>query len=80
MALTLEQKNKIKATLAGHYPRSCNFCGSTNWELAPDLAYFPLLDVEYKMPIEGLSFPVVLVICGKCGNTLIFTANKFGIP
>ena len=79
MPLSPEQQEKIKRTLSLTLQRPCAVCGGKNWEIQGDLSFFPILDPEYKMPIEGKIYPVVLVVCTSCNNTLSFSAMKMGL-
>jgi predicted nucleic-acid-binding Zn-ribbon protein len=79
MPLTSEQESKVKLAISPLLLRSCNVCGGRNWELKSEVSIYPMLDLQYKMPIEGRFYPVVLVTCSSCGNTLVFDAQKLGL-
>jgi len=79
MPLSSDQEYKIKQALSSTLQNPCAVCGGRNWEIHGDLSFFPILDSQYKMPIEGQVYPVVLVVCTSCYNTLSFSAMKMGL-
>lgn len=79
MPLSYDQQNKIKEALTSTLQNPCAVCGARNWEIHSELSFFPMLDPEYKTPIEGKVYPVVLVVCTSCYNALSFSAMKMGL-
>ncbi len=79
MPLSSEQQGKIKEALSSVMHNPCAVCGSRNWELQSELYFISLFDTQYKMPIEGKVYPVILVVCASCYNTLSFSARKMGL-
>ena len=79
MPFNTEQENKIKEILEPIRRSPCAICGGRNWEIHGEFSFFPIMDPEYKTPIEGKVYPIVLVVCTSCYNTLSFSAMKMGL-
>ena len=79
MELSNEQETIIKKKLSCLSNKLCQVCGSNNWELQKEIGVLPIYDIQYKMCIEGAHYPVVLIVCKNCSNTLLFSAKDFGL-
>lgn len=79
MPFSDSQQNKIKEHLSQFAWMACPICYSQSWVLGDELNFLPVLDVEYKMPIEGKVYPVVVLTCENCKYVRLFSARGIGI-
>lgn len=77
MPFTNAQKEKITTHLA-QFPlyNKCVVCGQSSWNYCDELVVYQMLDIQYKMVIEGKLFPLVILTCNKCGYVVSFSAQK----
>jgi hypothetical protein len=60
----------------GRVPRQCQVCGNFNWSVEENLAQ---LHVLASMPhMQPSVFPLVVITCQVCGNTILLNALKLG--
>jgi len=79
MGLSNSDQEKIKSKLDSQYFQPCSVCGQKSWNIENEIAMLPMFDKEHKMPIEGQIYPLILVSCVNCSNTLTFNAKGLGI-
>jgi hypothetical protein len=79
MPLSKEQRDKAIIVLDPLLKKGCYVCNGLDWKLYDEFIVPPVFDMEYKIQIEGLVVPFVLVICRSCGNSHIFNATEIGI-
>ncbi len=79
MPLTEEQNETIKEHLRDSVSGGCPVCGGRNWTILPDLGFTGTMDAEYKQPIQGKIYPVVVVVCQNCHFMLQFGAKALGV-
>ncbi len=77
-------KLKVAEWLNSHWrpdmvQRSCTVCGVTKWTIAEDFAYLSTLGSGGAIQIGGRHFPLVILTCSNCGNTLLFNAIVMGL-
>jgi hypothetical protein len=53
----------------------CPVCGNEAWETGPRIAYFN----NDQTPIDGTSYPVLLIYCAVCGYTISISARVAGL-
>lgn len=76
-----QQKQKAVNWLSSMAPAGirCETCGNTQWDLAKDLV-MPITFHGGDIVIGGgPSYPQVMLICRRCGNTKFFNAVKMGV-
>jgi hypothetical protein len=79
MPITKEQLEKIQNHLSLLPSKKCNMCNEENWAIESELAIFPLFDISTRTIIEGQVYPLVLLSCMRCGNTVLFNAKSIGL-
>lgn len=59
-------------------PYTCPICGSLKWHFGSQLVQL----AHYSDVHSGVAFgtyPCVVVLCDRCGHTLLFNAKKLGL-
>ena len=79
MPLSNYQESQIKEHVSQFPGIACPICYNRSWAISDELNFLPMLDVEYKMPIEGQAYPLVVLGCGRCGYVRLFSARRIGI-
>ena len=79
MPLSSSQQSQIKEHVSQFPGMACPICHSQSWGLGEELNFLPVLDVKYKMPIEGRVYPVVILTCDNCKYVRLFSARAIGI-
>src|SRR4051812_11351231 len=53
---------------------TCEMCGTSNWIVGRNLGSILVSDTHGRTSLGGTSYPAVVVICGRCGNTKLLNA------
>ena len=77
--LTQEEKEKAQAWLKERWKNwACPYSGHTNWELGE----FVVQAVRFTgggLSVGGPVYPLLVLTCSGCGNTIFVNAIKAGI-
>ena len=72
--LSPEESERARQWLKDHWKTwTCPFSGDTNWELGHVIVNAP------SQPLGGEVYPLLVVICAGCGNTVFVNAIKAGV-
>ncbi|MCI0339533.1 MAG: hypothetical protein L0216_00035 [Planctomycetales bacterium] len=74
MPLSSSKKDEILQHLRSKVNGPCPMCGQGNRGLDENLSFLGILDPEYKQPVAGGLFPVVVVTCANCHYVSLFAA------
>lgn len=74
-----EAAQKAKERLAADkWPKSpCEVCGARSWSISENVVS-PLTLKEGGIQLGGVTYPSVLLICQRCGNTKFLNALVIG--
>ena len=79
MKLTKEQKVQMKPKL--ELLHACGCCNTMNWTISDTI--YELREFFggkfTQSTLSSKSFPVVPIVCSKCGNTIFMNAVSLGI-
>jgi hypothetical protein len=75
-----EKHGKLLAALNSKvtFPIPCPLCHTADWDLNPEIFQYSPYS-KGTLVAGGLLFPVILLVCKKCGNTISISAVKLGI-
>ena len=81
MPLTPEQKQKIAAALSARVlgPSVCPICHTQNWSIGDDLVKIPLQPDAAVMALGGPAYPLIPLVCSRCGNTHLLNVLVLGV-
>ena len=57
---------------------ACSWCGQNKWGVEPTLVELRTFDPA-AFVVGGPVYPLVTIICGNCGHTMLFNALKMGL-
>lgn len=57
----------------------CQVCGEMQWQWGVGFLTPVLVDSPTKTSLGGPAYPLIPIICGNCGNTLLINLLIFGI-
>lgn len=83
MILTNEQKEKLEESLLNKWfekgPK-CPICGGIEWEVNNTIYAIPDFEsFQRKRVVPFQVYPVIIIICATCGNSVMFSATKLGL-
>lgn len=80
---TADELARIQTALAERAPKfgSCPLCGTDNWAVAPGLVDLDLRSnlSSGKVIVGGPSYPNLVFICNRCGNTVLMNVFTLGL-
>ena len=83
MTLTNEQKKKLEEALLNKWFErgpNCPFCQGTEWEVNNTIYAIPDFEsFQRKRVVPNQVYPVIIIICTTCGNSVMFSATKLGL-
>ncbi len=80
MPLSQQQRQMvIEALQKRNLPGSCQVCKHNSWVLDEHITYISLSEPGGPFTIGGPSMPCVPLVCGNCGNTLLFNLVVLGV-
>lgn len=80
MKLSVEQIIKIQEHLKD-YPLKCSVCKDGSYSVTDHVFKLDSFNTSpvYKIPPDGPVFPVIPMVCGKCGHVTFFNAVALGV-
>ena len=77
--LTQEERETARKWLKAEWKSwACPFSGHTNWELGDTLVQTTAF-AGGGLVVGGPVYPMIIIICSGCGNTVLINAIKAGV-
>jgi predicted nucleic-acid-binding Zn-ribbon protein len=81
MRLTEEQRENVSKRITSYWGDQlfdCPVCRNKHWKINDTI--FEMREFsEGKLDIAGKVFPVIIIICDRCGYTITFNAIMLGV-